>query len=71
VHIVVQDYLSKARAVVGAGGGKHMERASFESHVPVLVAEKAVQTDQGRVVSLIAPSKPPVLQMQLFKVTTF
>jgi hypothetical protein len=59
------------RAVIRMGGGQCMESAVFKSHIPVLVAEETVKTDQGRAATFVAPRKLPVLQMDLFQPTGF
>ena len=47
-----------------------MKQMSAESGVPLGIAKKQVQFAHSRVFPLVAPSEPPILQVNLFKLTT-
>jgi hypothetical protein len=49
------------------GGGKGVQRAGVEGHVPILVAESSVQPDQSRSAAFVAPGVLSVLQRQLLQ----
>jgi hypothetical protein len=44
-----------------------VESATFEGEVPSLVAENAIELDQGWAPAFIAPHELPILEAQLLK----
>lgn len=44
-----------------------MERVAFKSYVPILIAEKAVKSNECGSTSLVTPSVFPILQVNFFE----